>query len=71
MEHLAAYANVVVPCTTDGKVMAFGVLEQTNTLVLHNDSEIAGALGKVVTTKSWEGWKANRVNVWNKIEIRG
>lgn len=71
MEHLAAYANVVTPCTTDGKVLAFGVLEQTNTLVLHNDSEIAGALGKVVTTKSWEGWKANRVNVWNKIEIRG
>jgi len=71
MKHLAAYAKVATPMTTDGKMMAFGILEQTNTLFLHNDSEIAGALGKVVTTKSWEGWKANRINVLNKIEING
>ena len=70
MEHLAAYANVVTPCTTDGKVLAFGVLEQTNTLVLHNDGEIAGALGKVVTTRNYRNWMRNRTNVWNKIEIK-
>ena len=71
MEHLAAYKHVATPCTLDGKVMAFGIHEQTNTLFLHDDRAFARALGTVVTDNNYRNWRKNRVNVLNKIEING
>jgi len=69
MKHLAAYENVAVPCTTDGKVLAFGILEQTNTLFMHEDVALAKALGTTLTANNYADWKRNRANVLNKIEI--
>jgi len=51
--------------------MAFGILDQTNTLFLHEDITFAQALGTVVTDNNYNGWRKNRVNVLNKIEISG
>ena len=71
MKHLAAYENVATPMTTDGKMMAFGILEQTNTLFLHDDRTFARALGTVLTDNNYRDWRKNRINVLNKIEING
>jgi len=71
MHHLAAYENVAVPCNTNGEPMAFGILDQTNTLFLHEDITFAQALGTVVTDNNYNGWRKNRINVLNKIEISG
>jgi hypothetical protein len=69
MKHLSAYENVAMPCTTDGKILAFGILPQTNTLFLHEDSTFARALGTVLTDNNYKDWRKNRTNVLNKIEI--
>jgi len=69
MKHLAAYENVAVTCTTGGKMLVFGVLEQTKTLYIHEDCTIARALGTTLTAKNYAEWKKNRTNIFNKIEI--
>ena len=71
MQHLAAYENVAVPCNLKGEPMAFGILDQANTLFLHDDRAFARALGTVVTDNNYKGWRKSRINVLNKIEING
>ena len=71
MKHLAAYENVVVPCTTTGTPLRFGVLDSTKTLTMYNDAEIAKATGMLLTDTNWKNFKKNRFNVWNKIDVTG